>query len=183
MDIDEEILNNKGLVYSQLHRFNLVNNQEAESYAFEALYKAIQTFDTTKDIALSTYATVCIYNALGSYLRSYNRKRQLCVVSYHTVIDESNCPYLLFLKSTCDTEEYCIKQELYKEVRRIVAEQIDKLSNKKHAQIIRAWKNSDFTASTVDIAIITHVSQSYVSQIINVFKYSIKKQLEDIIND
>lgn len=83
--IDDKIRDNVGLIFTQLNKFKLAKDPEAESIGYEALYNAILTYDQSKKVQFSTYASVCIYNALGSYVRTQNKQRQLEVISYNNI--------------------------------------------------------------------------------------------------
>ena len=69
MDINEAIEKNKPLVYFHLHKFGLAADPDAYSAALEALWVALKTYDDSRSTAFGTYASVCIYNAIGMYLR------------------------------------------------------------------------------------------------------------------
>lgn len=182
-NLDMQIAKHLGLVYSQLHKFHLVDDQDAESLAYEALYRAIVNYDDSKNIALSTFATVCIYNALGSYVRKLNKQRQIHTISYNNLVGDDDDEFVDFIPAADDVE----KSYIHKEVCRLAIvefkNQYDKLTNEKHKTILRAWYASDFSATTKDIAKDVGVSQSYVSQVINNFKQSLKKKLEDVYYD
>ena len=184
--IDSLIEQNKGLVYKQLHRFNLIDDHDAESLAFEALSKAISTYNSNAGTKLSTYATVLIYNTLGSYVRTLNSRNQLQVISYHSVAytdDKGEHTFEELLASDEDIEGCYIRSELQKLAMQTFDASYDKLTNERHKEILKAWKDSDFEAQTKEIAVMVGVSQSYVSQVINNFKYTLKKQLEDVYYD
>ena len=180
------IQTHSGLVYSQLHKFNLIHDPEAESFAYEALYNAITNFDESKGTKLSTVATVYIYNALGSYVRSLNSSRQIKPISYNNIAytdDNEEHEFVDLLPSNSDTEsDYLLKEE-YEYARLAFTMLYDKLTNEKHKLILNVWRESEFTAQTKDIAVEVGVSQSYVSQVINNFKFSLKKKLEEIYYD
>lgn len=72
-DIEAIIRDNIGLVITQLKRLKVTFDPEAESIGYEALYNAALTYDCTKGYKFSTYATCCIYNAVGSYIRTLTR--------------------------------------------------------------------------------------------------------------
>lgn len=177
------IKTHSGLVYSQLHRFNLIQDPEAESIAYEALYNALTNFDESKGNAISTVATVYIYNALGSYLRTLNKQRQLQTVSYHNIVDDDGNEYVDTIATDTDIERDYVNREVGNIALKEFYTQYDKLANEKHKAILRLWRESEFSAQTTDIAKQTGVSQSYVSQVINNFKYNLKKKLEDVYYD
>lgn len=57
------------LMYKLLYKFHLQNDKEAESEAKFALYRAIETFDSSLNLKLSNYAYTCIYNTLCGYVK------------------------------------------------------------------------------------------------------------------
>lgn len=172
-----------GLVYSQLRKFNLKQDNEAESIAYEALYNAIQNFDASKGNAISTVATVYIYNALGSYVRTLNKQRQIQTISYNNIVDEDGNEYVDTIATETSIERDYIAKEVGKIALAEFTKQYDKLTNETHQAILKIWYESEFTAKTTDIAEQIGVSQSYVSQVINNFKYNLKKKLEDVYYD
>lgn len=185
-DINIVIAKHTGLIYHQLRKFNLVGDQDAESIGYEALYNAILNFDEAKGAKLSTVATVYIYNALMSHIRSSNRKRTLKTVSYNNVAysdDTDEHEFADLIPSEEDLEGAYMRTELRVATRKVFNEMYDRLTNEKHKAILSIWKNSDFAATTVDIAKQLNVSQSYVSQVINNFKFKLKKKLEDLYYD
>ena len=182
MSIDEQIDENKGLIWSQLNRLHLAGDADAESIGYEALYNAVKTFDESAGFKLSTYATCCIYNALGSYIRTLNRKRQIDTVSYNNIADDSNEYITLFASEDC-TEQSLLRNELHCAVRSAVTDAIDSLPEGKQKSIILAWCKSEFKATYVDIAKSTGVSQPYVSQVLSTFMYKLKRKLGGLYYD
>lgn len=180
------IQKHSGLVYSQLHKFKLSQDQEAESIAYKALYDAIVNFDESKGTKLSTVATVYIYNALGSYVRTLNNKRTIKTVSYNSVAysdDTEDHEFLELLSNGTSVEDMYIHNDLCRYTRQVFNNLYDELTNETHKTILTIWNESDFTMSTVEIAKVVKVSQSYVSQVINNFKFKMKKKLEDMYYD
>lgn len=180
------IRTHSGLVYNQLHKFFLIDDPEAESIAYEALYNAIKNFDASKGNKLSTVASVYIYNALGSYVRTLNAKRQIQTISYNSIAysdDNEDHEFVELLSSGETIEEAYIRKELGKYAIEAFNKLYDTLANDKHKAILKAWKDSDFTAQTKEIGKLVGVSQSYASQIINNFKFKLRKELEDIYYD
>lgn len=185
-DLNSLIAKHSGLVYSQLHKFHLVDDQDAESIGYEALYNAIRDYDETKGTKISTVATVYIYNALGSYVRSLNSKRQIQTVSYNDVAysdDAEDHEFLELLSSGETVEGDYIRRELCRLALAAFNNQYDKLTNEKHKEILKVWQDSEFTETTKGISKIVGVSQSYVSQVINNFKHRLRKELEDMYYD
>jgi len=147
------------------------------------LYNAICNFDESKCTKLSTVATVYIYNALGSYIRSLNKQRQIQEVSYHNIADENGNEYVDILSNGTDIEQDYIDNELRQVVSKAFNKQYEMLTNEKHKVIIGLWRDSEFTAQTTKIAEQANVSQSYVSQVINNFKASLKRRLRSVYYD
>lgn len=184
--IDDKIRDNVGLIFAQLNKFNLAKDPEAESIGYEALYNAILTYDQSKNVQFSTYASVCIYNALGTYVRTLNKQRQLEVISYNNVAyseDGTDHEFVDFFEAPTSVEEDYIRAERNQLVRQAVKAQYDKLTNEKHKAIILLWCRSGYSMSSVTIAKEIGVSQSYVSQVISNFKFKLKKRLEEYYYD
>lgn len=185
-DINATIAKHSGLIFHQLKKFNLAKDPEAESIGYEALYNAILTYDQSKNVQFSTYASVCIYNALGSYVRTQNKQRQLEVISYNNVAyseDGTDHEFVDFISTSSDIEQDFMKKELHRIVREEFQKQYDMLTNEKHKTIISLWRNSEYEASMVSIAKQADVSQPYVSQVINSFKFNLRKRLEKYYYD
>lgn len=185
-DLNALIREHSGLVYSQLHKFYLVDDPEAESIAFEALLNALRNFDESKNTKLSTVATVYIYNALGSYVRKLNKQRVIETISYNNIAytDDSEEHEFVDMLSTGESiEGNYIRSELHAYTRKTFNEIYDTLTNERHKAILKLWDESDFLATTVEISKQIGVSQSYVSQVINSFKFKLKKKLEDMYYD
>lgn len=185
-DINKKIASNTGLIFAQLKKFNLARDPEAESIGYEALYNAILTYDQSKSVQFSTYASVCIYNALGSYVRTQNKQRQLEVISYNNIAyseDGTDHEYVDFFAASTDVETEYMREELQKLVRTEVQNLYDSLTNEKHKAILALWRDSGYMASTKEIAKSVGVSQPYVSQVINSFKFKLKQRLEDYYYD
>lgn len=181
-DINEVIASNVGLVYDQLNKFNLARDPEAESIGYEALYNAVCNFDENKGTKLSTLATVYIYNALGTYVRALNKKRQLEVISYNNIAytaDGDSKEYIDFLPDHKSVEDEYVRKETCKVVQQVVQELYDNLANEKHKVILAKWRESGYVATTKSLASEVGVSQPYVSQVINNLKFKLRQRLEE----
>lgn len=182
-DINAQIASNVGLIFKQLKKFNLARDPEAESIGYEALYNALLTYDQSKNIQFSTYASVCIYNALGSYVRTLNKQRQLEVISYNNIAfsdDGTEHEYVDFISADTDLES----DFMHRELRMLLVQEFnnlyDELTNDKHKSIVSIWRDSEYEASMVSIAKEVGVSQPYVSQVINSFKFNLRKRMEEL---
>lgn len=184
MDINDMIAKNKGLVYKQLHAFQLLYDQDAESFAYEALYNAILTYNKDAGIAFSTYATCVINNALRHHLRSLNKKRQLDVISYYTPLspdDEDSACLVDVLVHPDDAESILIDKESRAIINKAFSEEYKLLpdKHKKVAYLFFAVGNM----TQQDIAKSAGITQATVSKIISAFRHRLKIRLEELMNE
>lgn len=174
MDINDKIAENTGLIYQQLHKFSLIDDQDAESFAWEALYKAVISFRPEEGNKFSTYAVCVIANALRNHVRTKSRKRQLDVISYDKQLDDGL--YLVDTLSThVTTEDEYFEREKNKVVNCAYCKAISELSERHH-KIIEMWQDG---ATQRETARELGVSQPLVSQVISSFKYRLRKELEE----
>ena len=179
MDINDKISEHTGLIYKQLHTFQLTYDQDAESFAYEALHNAIITYDGKAGTAFSTYAVCCINNALRKHLRSLNKKRQLEVVSYDApaILDEDSPTLIESIPQALTVEDALLCTESCSFIRSAVTEEYEKLSEK-HRLIVRLFlTKSDMNQQA--IAKSAGVTQATVSKIISAFRYRVKQRLEE----
>lgn len=175
------IADNMGLVYKQLHRLNLAYDDEAFSFAMEGLMNAARTYDTTKNIQFSTYASVCIYNGIQMLLRKRSSKRQLTVVSYEERAFDDGPRYADVLVGTEDLETNYIRKEQVKATVKAFNNVLDDMKPSLGKTIITMWRDSGFEATQQDIAAAANTSQSYVSRVIKTFQHKVKQELEDYL--
>ena len=183
MDINEHIRKNKGLIYKQLNSFQLTYDQDAESTAYEALYKAIQTYDEKTGTAFSTYAICVINNALRHHLRTLNKKRQLDVISYHTPLspdDDSVC-LVDVLVHPDDAESMLIDKESRVIINRAFSEEYAMLSYT-HKKVVSLFF-IDGDMKQQDIAKEAGITQATVSKVISAFRHRLKIRLEELMNE
>lgn len=180
-EIDQLILQHKGLVYKQLHKYYLVNDPEAESIAFWSLYTALTTYDTSRNTAISTYATCLIYNALGDYVRKLNRKRKLEVISFNNV-NNDGLEYSDVLSDNRSAEDACMQNELVRRTKEAIEDISTKVKSDKQRAIIELFVANDYNISATDMAKQLGVSQCYVSQSISEFKFKLKNKMEEFYN-
>ncbi len=180
-DLDNLIADNMGLVYAQLYRFNKINDDEAFSYAMEALMNAAKTFDASKGFKFSTYATVCIYNAVGCYLRTLNKKRQLHLVSYYEIIEGAEDLQVIdtLASDELSPEEAMLKEELLKHVRKAFSKVLYETTNPTAKKIIEYWAAHDFEASQTDMAKALGIAQPTISRALSAFKHKMRLEMEE----
>lgn len=182
--INDKIDANKGLVYQQLFRFQMLNDQDAESFAYEALYRAVITFDDSTGNAFSTYAVCCISNALRKYLRYLNRKQQLDVRSYHAPLDLSGEEDGSFIDvmdvAIADAETIIISNEECARIYKAFNEERELLSPL-HRKIIDIHYEADGRLAQSEIGKRVGTSQVTVSRAIRQFQHRLKNRLEEQI--
>jgi RNA polymerase sigma factor (sigma-70 family) len=180
--LEKVIADNMGLVYKQLYKFNLVQDENAFSFAMEGLMSAAKTYNKEKGFAFSTYATSCIYNAIAQYTRSLNKKRKLDVISYDVIVDEeAETTFKDLLPDTKTLEDVVLKQELYTVLMDKFYKCLDAIDNSAHVSVIQVWQESDFTATQTEISNEVGLSQSQVSRVLSTFKYRLRKEMEDYL--
>ena len=175
--VEELIKLNKGLIWEQLKKFGLVRDPEALSIGYEALYKAIMTFNTSRSNKFSTYATVCIYNSLGSYVRSLNTIINKNTISYDVPVDDKGTVHLDSFESTLTADGRLLEEAGVEEIMQCVEQCIAEVNNKTQRNILKYWRDSMFKATHREIAAKFKCSQSYVSQTINRFRCNLKNKL------
>ena len=179
--INEKIAENTGLVYKVLNEYNLIDDQDAESSAYEALHKAILTYDITKGARFSTYAMCVIRNGVRHHIRKLKRKRQLEVVSYYTPCTDIDDVYLLdVLKMDNDVLTQHLSEEACITITKAFVAHKNALPGL-HRSIIDMWYNSDRKMSQSEIALANNVSQATVSRVISNFMYRLSKELEEYL--
>lgn len=114
------------LMYKLLYKFHLQNDEDAESEAKIALYRAIETFDSSLELKLSNYAYTCIYNALCYYVKI--RKKDIPnykLTSYEDVREysESHGDETYERGSTIDYRELVESKLTVEEFKNILSEQ------------------------------------------------------------
>lgn len=167
---------NQGLVWAQLHKFSLSKDEEAYSVANEALYKAIMSYDFVSS-SFSTYASVCIYNSLGNYVRTLKTKKNTSTISYNAPVPNMDGLTYLDLLEDTNPEDY-ETFESYSELLDILADCLEYFTDSKSRAIILLWANSDYTMSSTDIAVEIGCTQSYVSRKINQYRGLLRNKLK-----
>ena len=171
MDIEQIMRDNKGLMYKQLHKFNLAYNEDAISYAMEALWNAAKTFNPNAGIKFSTYASTCIYNGIMMYFRVSEEK--LDVTSY----DEVNEDGLSLLDSLADIP--VCDQKRIEQIYDLMYKVADTMTRESQVKLVYAWIDSNFEAKQRELAAQFDVTQAAVSRTLGIYKNKLKQELED----
>ncbi len=162
---EQLILKHEGLVYYTLDMLHCKYTDEAISVGYEALWRAIETFDKTRNVKFSTYAVICIRNAIWDMYRAQKEVRE------HEISLES-LPYELGRRDAALEPPEPPKE--YIQVQNAVNNVLIKLSKKKR-KIVIIWLGSTLNISA--IAKEAQCSQSYASQVVKQAKFLLKKEL------
>jgi RNA polymerase sigma factor (sigma-70 family) len=182
-DINDIISDNLGLVYSQLKRFELLHDQDAESAAYEALYNAVKTYDSNSSTKFSTYAICVIANALRMILRSRRNKKQLSVVSYNETYDcdDDEKSFVDIMTDGESIEDIMLRAELRGEIYKALKNVYHELNEGTVKKVFVMWYKSDFKILQRDMAAALGVSQPSVNRALGIIKYKIRQELEDYL--
>ena len=180
MDVNDKIAANTKLIYKQLAAFNLLQDPDAESDAYEALWRSVTTFDTEAGVAFSTYAVCCINNALRKHLRTLNKKRQLDVVSYDAQLtpDDSASCFADIIDYGSSAEQMLLSREESARIVRAFNEEYELLSPK-HQETIRTFYVQDGKMTQKEIATSVGLTQATVSKIVSAFRYRVRLRMEE----
>ncbi len=175
-DIERRIEENSGLAWQWLHRYKLAYSHEAQSIAFEALWRACAAYDEESGVRFSTFAVTCIQRSLWAHLTSITRKSN---VAEHAVsldrakYDDSEVTALDDVDAGIDLESDTIQKESIRYIWQALKEEAEKYTGKKR-QMIDIWLNSNLEASFIDIGLAVGVSTSYVNQSMAEYKNNVK---------
>jgi RNA polymerase sigma factor (sigma-70 family) len=172
---------NIGLVIVQLKKFGMRWDSEARSIANNALYNAIMNFDNSKPHHFSTFATVCIYNALGDYVRHNKTKMCINTVSYDAIVsgeDETLTYENVLHNCSIESDEYVIQKLSTNSIKKAFKICFQEMTNDNHKAVVNSWVSSGFSRTQEEIAKELNFSQTYVSQILKKFRTKLKVQIE-----
>lgn len=177
---DQLIRDNMALAFYHLKKFGCAGDDEARSAALEGLWKAAQTYDASKGASFGTYASVCIYNSIGMYLRKLKRKRMHETIS----IDDNLCEGFTVADTLMDKdtpESLYLSTELISDMRKAYLRVLAKTTSDKQKRVITLWFESYGKMRQRDIAQATGFSQSYVSRVLGTIKHKIRQEMEDYV--
>lgn len=143
------------------------------------LIKAINTFNSGKNIKLATYASRCIENEILMYLRRNNKTRMEVSIDEPLNVDWDGNE--LLLSDILGTEEDTIYRDIEQEVeRKILIKAINRLSGRER-MIIRmrfGLGTPDGEEKTQkEVADILGISQSYISRLEKKIMQRLKKEM------
>ncbi len=165
------------VIYEVKSKFNLINYDKKDlvSIGNIGLIKAVNTFDNSKGIKFSTYATKCIDNEILMFLKK-NKKGQNIesldkTINYDIEGDKCRLEDVL-----CDDTDF-VEEYLENERCQIIRNQVDKLSERDRDFIFMHfgfYNGKIYTQN--EIAEKHNVTQSYVSR-------QIKRTIEKLSNN
>jgi len=164
-DINALIQNNQGLIYHMLKIQGQLNNQEAESACWDALWNAVTRFDVFSSTLFSTFACTVIRNAINDVLRKQQRINQnSCMVT------ETN---LVAYNEDTHAKELLIK--IYRAFDKYLASKSGVTRN-----VLIAWQGTNFEANTTNIAMMCNTTASYVSRVLCSFRAYLAVELRKV---
>lgn len=143
------------------------------------LIKAINTFNSEKNIKLATYASRCIENEILMYLRRNNKTKMEVSIDEPLNVDWDGNE--LLLSDVLGTEEDVIYRDIENEVeRKLLKKAIDKLSEREKRIVeLRFGINSETGEEKTqkEVAELLGISQSYISRLEKKIIRRLKKEI------
>ena len=141
------------------------------------LMKAINTFNTDKNIKLDTYASRCIENEILMYLRRSNRIKT--EVSIDEPLNQDGDGNELLLSDILGTDEDVTSRRIEDEVdKRLLKASISKLNNReKNIMELRFGFKTGDEKTQKEVADMLGISQSYISRLEKKIINKMKKEI------
>ena len=141
------------------------------------LMKAINTFNTDKNIKLATYASRCIENEILMYLRRSNRIKG--EVSIDEPLNQDRDGNELLLSDILGTDEDIISKNLEEEVDyKLLKIAISKLTDKeKYIMNLRFGMDGYKEKTQKEVADLLGISQSYISRLEKIIMVKRRKEI------
>lgn len=158
-----------------------INIEDLISIGSIGLIKAVNTFNTDKNIKLATYASRCIENEILMFLRkNHNIKTEISIDEPLNTDWDGN---ELLLSDVLGTDSDEISKDLEEEVdRKLLHEAIEKLSNREKKIIrLRFGLNSGAEKTQKEVADMLGISQSYISRLEKRIISRLKKEIAKLI--
>ncbi len=142
-----------------------VNIEDLVSIGSIGLIKAVNTFDTGKNIKLATYASRCIENEILMFLRRNNKVKT--EVSFDEPLNIDWDGNELLLSDILGTENDTISKGLEHEVdKKLLKKALDKLSDREKVIMkLRFGLHDGVEKTQKDVADMLGISQSYISRL------------------
>ena len=158
-----------------------INVEDLISIGTIGLIKAINTFNTGKNIKLATYASRCIENEILMYLRkNSNRKTEISIDEPLNVDWDGN---ELLLSDILGTDNDMIYQEIESEVdKQLLSIAMKRLTpRERNIMELRFGMNSKPSKTQKEVADILGISQSYISRLEKKIIERLKKEITKMV--
>ena len=141
------------------------------------LMKAINTFNTDKNIKLATYASRCIENEILMYLRRSNRTKT--EISIDEPLNQDGDGNELLLSDILGTDEDITSRRIEDEVdKKLLKASISKLNNReKNIMELRFGFKTGDEKTQKEVADMLGISQSYISRLEKKIINKMKKEI------
>ena len=154
-----------------------INVEDLISIGTIGLIKAINTYDTDKNIKLATYASKCIENEILMYLRkTSNQKNEISIDEPLNVDWDGN---ELLLSDILGTDNDIIYKTLEEKIdRELLNEAINKLNKREQSIMnLRFGLSSGYEKTQKEVADLLGISQSYISRLEKKIVVKLKKEM------
>lgn len=158
-----------------------INIEDLVSIGSIGLIKAVNTFNTDKNIKLATYASRCIENEILMFLRkTHNTKTEISIDEPLNTDWDGN---ELLLSDILGTDSDEISKDLEDEVdKMLLFEAIEKLSQREKKIIkLRFGLNSETEKTQKEVADMLGISQSYISRLEKRILSRLKKEIAKLV--
>ncbi|MBE7027724.1 MAG: RNA polymerase sporulation sigma factor SigE [Ruminococcaceae bacterium] len=158
-----------------------INIEDLISIGAIGLIKAVNTFNTDKNIKLATYASRCIENEILMFLRkTHNIKSEVSIDEPLNTDWDGN---ELLLSDVLGTDSNEISKDLEEEVdKKLLHEAIEKLSARERKIIkLRFGLNTGTEKTQKEVADMLGISQSYISRLEKRIISHLKKEITKLI--
>jgi len=158
-----------------------INIEDLVSIGTIGLIKAVNTFNTDKNIKLATYASRCIENEILMFLRkTHNSKAEISIDEPLNTDWDGN---ELLLSDVLGTDSDEISKDIEDEVdKKLLHEAIDKLSERERNIIsLRFGLNAQEEKTQKEVADMLGISQSYISRLEKRILSRLKKEIAKLV--
>lgn len=158
-----------------------INIEDLVSIGAIGLIKAVNTFNTDKNIKLATYASRCIENEILMFLRkTHNVKAEISIDEPLNTDWDGN---ELLLSDVLGTDSDEISKDIEDEIdKKLLHEAIERLSARERKIIkLRFGLNSGTEKTQKEVADMLGISQSYISRLEKRIISRLKKEITKLI--
>ena len=144
------------------------DKKDLVSIGIFGLFKAIKTYDLSRNVEFSTYAVKCIDNEIKLFFKKNKKYRNTYSLDNICSLDEEKkdlkLEYMISYENDMDILESLEQEELYKAIRKIV---MDLQGRDKIIMILYFGFNNNKSYNQNEISKMLKISQSQVSKLIS----------------